>query len=279
MRPLLAALAGAAVTTIAARTLAQVRWTHRGDWVRTNYRDQQVSLAGGLATATGAVATAAAAPATTRSRAGAALGVAGAAVFGLIDDQAHDPAAARGLKGHLRALREGRITTGTVKLFGIPATALAAAACLTGDRPATHAGGAARTLDLLLGGALIAGTANLVNLFDLRPGRALKAGTLPALLLQPAGGSAAALGAAAAGVIAGSCPGDLTERTMLGDTGANALGALLGTGLALLPAAAARAGALGAVVALIVLSEKVSFSAVIDRSPVLHRIDAWGRPQ
>ena len=81
----------------------------------------------------------------------------------------------------------------------------------------------------------------------------------------------------ACGVVAAAWTGDLTERTMLGDTGANALGALVGTGLALVPSAAVRAGALTGVVTLIVLSEKVSFSAVIDRTPLLHAVDRWGR--
>src|SRR5699024_11876294 len=120
-----------------------------------------------------------------------------------------DPAAPLGRKGPLRALPQGRTPPGALKPLGTPATALAGAAYLTGDRPAAPVGGAARTLDVLLGGALIAGTANLINLFDLRPGRALKASALPALLLQPAGGIPATLGAAAAGVIAGSCPQDL----------------------------------------------------------------------
>lgn len=64
---------------------------------------------------------------------------------------------------------------------------------------------------------------------------------------------------------------------MLGDTGANALGALVGAALALVPSAAVRTGALAGVVTLVVASEKVSFSAVIDRVPLARAVDRWGR--
>ena len=71
---------------------------------------------------------------------------------------------------------------------------------------------------------------------------------------------------------------DLAGRAMLGDTGANAAGALVGTALL------ERSGRRGRVVALVVLagltlaSEKVSFTAVIESTPGLRELDAWGRP-
>jgi hypothetical protein len=70
---------------------------------------------------------------------------------------------------------------------------------------------------------------------------------------------------------------DLGERAMLGDMGANALGALAGALLveALpLPWLAACAVVL---LALNLASERVSFSAVIERNGVLRRLDMLGR--
>src|SRR5699024_11211401 len=71
----------------------------------------------------------------------------------------------KGLRGHLGALRRGRLTTGALKAAGIPLLALAGAAASPAPR-----GGAM----VLADAALTAGCANLAHLLDLRPGRALK---------------------------------------------------------------------------------------------------------
>jgi hypothetical protein len=84
--------------------------------------------------------------------------------------------------------------------------------------------------------------------------------------------------AAASGAALGVLAPDLAGTAMLGDTGANAAGALLGTALL------ERTGRRGRVVALVVLaaltlaSEKVSFTSVIESTPGLRELDAWGRP-
>ncbi len=85
----------------------------------------------------------------------------------------------------------------------------------------------------MLTAGLVAGTANLLNLLDLRPGRAAKAGVLAAAatLRGPGGG----LVAGPLGATLAVLPDDLGERVMLGDAGANALGALLGLRLAAVP--------------------------------------------
>jgi hypothetical protein len=122
---------------------------------------------------------------------------------------------------------------------------------------------------------LVAGTANLVNLLDLRPGRATKAGALLALplLAGPAGGLAAGPLGASVAVL----PADLDERVMLGDCGANALGAVLGLRLAAGPSRSGRAAALAVVTALTLASEKVSFTRVIESTPGLRELDRLGR--
>jgi len=130
---------------------------------------------------------------------------------------------------------------------------------------------------VLLGAGVIAGTANLVNLLDLRPGRALKAGLLVGAPLATAGGAGAGIAAGAAGAAGGLLPADLDEQIMLGDAGANALGALLGTALAARTGPAGRAVLLAGLVALTAASEKVSFTQVIQRTPVLRELDALGR--
>ncbi|MEV5504389.1 hypothetical protein AB0M50_54195, partial [Nonomuraea fuscirosea] len=70
---------------------------------------------------------------------------------------------------------------------------------------------------------------------------------------------------------------DLGERAMLGDAGANALGALLGLAAVTQLGRPGRYVLLGTVVALTAAAEKVSFTKVIAGNPVLHRIDMLGR--
>ena len=128
--------------------------------------------------------------------------------------------------------------------------------------------------DLLLDSVLVAGTSNLVNLFDLRPGRALKVGLIGAATVAAAGAPAQA--AAVVGPVAASLPADLAELDMLGDSGANALGGVVGVGLTQ-ASRPVRLAVAAAVVGLTLASEKVSFSRVIERTSALSALDAWGR--
>ncbi len=84
--------------------------------------------------------------------------------------------------------------------------------------------------------------------------------------------------AAAVGAGLGVARPDLAGRAMLGDTGANAAGALLGTALVERTGRGGRLVALGVLAALTLASERVSFTAVIESTPGLRELDAWGRP-
>jgi hypothetical protein len=126
---------------------------------------------------------------------------------------------------------------------------------------------------------LVALAANLGNLFDMAPGRAIKVGTVAAVALVAATGAPAALAGAAA--VGGSAlavlPEDLGEELMLGDTGANALGAALGLGVVLVCDERTRVVVLVVVAAANLASEVVSFSRVIDAVPPLRLLDRAGR--
>jgi len=277
-------------------------------WERTNFHGVTVSLRGGVAMAGASVASAAVASAFSdqpRAALGGVVASLGGGLAGYIDDVdqgAHDGGkVAKGLKGHLGALAHGQVTTGVIKIAGIGASALAASA-LVGSK-ATSVGG--KVADLAVNTVLIAGTANLANLLDLRPGRALKATVLVAAPLSyfscadaktPASGASGAPSAKpvspaspasaqrllASGLNAAAITAlveDLQETTMLGDTGANAAGALLGTSLAANDSWKLRLGTALGVVGLILASEKVSFSKVIAANPALNWLDQlWRRP-
>jgi glucosyl-3-phosphoglycerate synthase len=167
--------------------------------------------------------------------------VAAVAALGLADDLWSG--AERGFRAHLG---RGR-TTGVLKLLGIPLVGLFATRRLSGA--------------LLVGLA-----ANFLNQLDTRPGRALKA----YLLAAPFAG-------APVGVAVLLAPYDLREMTMLGDTGANALGAMLGLNSVGKLTGRGRWSAIGVLAGLTLLGETRSLGELIERTPVLRELDALGR--
>ncbi|HEX3205366.1 MAG TPA: hypothetical protein VHQ68_03925 [Propionibacteriaceae bacterium] len=241
-------------------------------WIRTNHAGASVTLAEGpiavVALVIGAGVDRLLDSSGRRSLAVAVASV-GSGVVGAYDDL-YGTTQAKGFRGHLRALSSGKVTSGTIKVLGVGLSAGAAATMVQRSRPGCPKP-VCRGLDWLLDTALIAGTANLTNLLDLRPGRAAKA-----IILLGSGlvgfGAAPAVGAAA-----GILPSDLAARSMLGDCGANALGAAVGTAAAQALPRRFRALACGAVAALNLASERVSFTAVIERTPLLRELDQLGR--
>jgi UDP-N-acetylmuramyl pentapeptide phosphotransferase/UDP-N-acetylglucosamine-1-phosphate transferase len=287
--PVLTGVTAAIAASLAYRALRRFPPGGEKPWARVNHRGEPVTLlegpavvAGSLAgTAVAAMATAVAASPVLPSQVALALSVAGggAAAFGALDDL-KGSGKRRGLRGHLGALRHGEVTTGAVKLAGIGATGTAAALILRRDGHGP--------VDCAVNAALIAGGANLLNLFDLRPGRAIKVMLLAAGLIGASGvgadGSSAGRDARAATAVAAPVgaalallPADLREQAMLGDAGANALGAMLGVAAATALPRPARIGLLAGIVALTGLSEKVSFTRVIARTPALNWLDMLGR--
>jgi UDP-GlcNAc:undecaprenyl-phosphate GlcNAc-1-phosphate transferase len=254
----------------------------RSSLARVNYRKREVVAGLGLLLPIGQLAWAAPLAVAARvdplragragllAPSGLAVVVAGLAfvVLGLVDDLIEDPGGRRGFRGHLRALATGRLTGGGIKLLGGALAGLLAASMATPpDRPPWA---------VLLGGLVVASAANTANLLDLRPGRCAKV-FLPlwvaGCVIDPGGGAwSAGLGGAALAAL----PFDLREEGMLGDAGANALGAVVGTLLLAGPMWLVWAAA-AILVALQLASERVSFSRVIEGNRVLRAADRLGR--
>ena len=173
------------------------------------------------------------------------LGVAGIALLGLADDLWSGPE--RGFRAHLA---KGS-TTGVVKAVGIPLVALATTRSL---RKAT----------------LVALAANALNQLDTRPGRALKAFLVGTAIVRGPAKRYVPIAVLLA-------PYDLREMTMLGDAGANALGALLGYGSVGKLTARGQLFAIAALAGLTAVGEARSLSDLIERAPVLSRLDRLGR--
>ena len=195
----------------------------------------------------------------------ASLGACLVAVAGLVDDLA--PPGPRGLRGHLRALGQGRVTSGIVKLVVTLGCSVLVVAPVQGRTAAAR----------IAGVLLIAGATNLWNGLDVRPARALK-------FFYPVGATAFATPLAAIpfapGIVLGAMivfPWDAGERAMLGDSGANLLGFTAGLclfhvlhGIVLWIAAVLAVG-------LNVLADTVTLSRVIESTPPLRWFDRLGR--
>ncbi len=190
----------------------------------------------------------------------------GVGCLGLIDDMAAGPA--RGLRGHWAALARGEPSTGALKAAGTLALAAYAAA-------AEGSGGPPYVAEVLV----LALAAHLGNLLDTRPGRIEKALGVVAAVACLASWSLAPLETIAPLLPAVALCSWLTlsERAMLGDTGASLLGGMIGV---LLVGALSSLGIALALVGLVVISlygEFRSLSAAIERVPPLQRLDSLGR--
>jgi UDP-GlcNAc:undecaprenyl-phosphate/decaprenyl-phosphate GlcNAc-1-phosphate transferase len=195
----------------------------------------------------------------------------GVAFLGLLDDSLGQGALAgapRGWRGHARALRDGRLSTGAIKAIG----ALALAAYVVSGR-------GLQSFEYLADVALLILTTNLFNLLDLRPGRAEKALALLGLGLclgAWTGEPLKLLGIFVGPVIVGAWF-TLRERAMLGDTGAALVGAIAGVWLLTTLDETGRLIALGVVAAVTIYGELRSISAVVESIPPLRSLDSLGR--
>lgn len=202
----------------------------------------------------------------------ATIGCVLVAAVGLVDDLV--PQRTRGLRGHLRALAGGELTTGVLKLIVVVGAAVYVEATLG---PRSAAGTVA-------GVVVLAAAANLWNGLDVAPGRALKAYLVAMALVVLIALAASVRGWSAAsvciGVTAGALlvlPFDLRERAMLGDAGANLLGFALGIALVTGSSDVVLVALAVVLVALNVVAETYTLSRVIDRFAPLRWLDRLGR--
>ena len=198
--------------------------------------------------------------------------VLGVALLGLIDDLLGG--SSRGWRGHGGAVLRGQFSTGAMKAVGSLALALYAL-------QATTFFGTGR---YLLQVAVLVLTTNLFNLLDLRPGRSAKAFVLLGALLSLIAWHGRyglnaplwELGPFAAPILVVGFF-DLRERTMLGDVGANVIGAVAGLWLVYALDTTGQMIALAIVLGLTVYAEFRSLNALIERTPLLRQIDSIGR--
>ena len=172
-----------------------------------------------------------------------------------------------GLKGHFKSLLNGKLTTGGFKaLFG-GFVGLVVSVCISSS-----------IVDIIVNTLIIALSTNLMNLFDLRPGRAIKAylvimipiyitltgytKVFPLLILPN---------------VLAYFNTDLKARGMMGDTGSNVLGISIGVLMALGYGIKVRLAWLVFLILMHLITEKFSLTKIIEKNRVLKFIDNLGR--
>ena len=172
-----------------------------------------------------------------------------------------------GFKGHFKSLFKGELTTGGFKaLFG-GFVGLVVSVCISSS-----------IVDIIVNTLIIALSTNLMNLFDLRPGRAIKAYLLimipiyitltgytkvfPLLILPN---------------VLAYFNTDLKARGMMGDTGSNVLGISIGVLMALGYGIKVRLAWLVFLILMHLITEKFSLTKIIEKNRVLKFIDNLGR--
>jgi UDP-N-acetylmuramyl pentapeptide phosphotransferase/UDP-N-acetylglucosamine-1-phosphate transferase len=194
--------------------------------------------------------------------------VLGVAALGLFDDAYSGPS--RGWRGHGGAVAAGQFPTGLLKAVGTHGLAADASDELLFARD---------TGQFLLEVLVLVLATNLFNIIDLRPGRAVKAYVLllAGLLIAEGLDLLEAVGAYTGAILVAGAY-DLRERGMLGDTGANLVGAAAGVALVLTISSTTGLAIAAAVLAAITAyGEFRSISALVDRAPGLRHLDSIGR--
>ena len=190
----------------------------------------------------------------------------GVGVLGLMDDTLSGEE--RGLRGHAKAVLRGQFSTGMLKAIGTLSLAIA---YLEDRYQSSEWRGWLCVLVLVL-------ATNMGNLLDLRPGRATKGFLLFLIAMLVAGRT---LGLEIVAPFAGPLLVfgllDLRERCMLGDTGANLLGACAGIYMVIEFETTGLAVAAAVLLTLTIIGEFGSFSRIIERFPPLRALDSLGR--
>lgn len=202
------------------------------------------------------------------------MGIAIVTFLGLVDDTLGSREDS-GLKGHFMALLKGRLTTGGLKALagGIVALTLAVQ-----NYPAQW--WQLTTIPwIVVDTLMIALSINAINLLDLRPGRACKGFILLAIIVTTVswGNERILTMVLLVGCVLSYLPWDLKARTMMGDTGSNALGLAIGVTAAWAFSPYPKLLYLLFLILFHILTEKYSLTKIIANNKVLDYLDKLGR--
>ncbi|MFR6245570.1 MAG: glycosyl transferase [Romboutsia timonensis] len=172
-----------------------------------------------------------------------------------------------GLKGHFKSLLNGKLTTGGFKaLFG-GFIGLVISIAISKN-----------IYDIVINTLIIALSTNLMNLLDLRPGRAIKGYLVISIVLL------FTLGEYTRNLLLLILPNviayfnqDLKAKAMMGDTGSNVLGISIGILFVMGYSLKVRLIWLAFLIFIHILTEKYSLTKIIENNKFLNFIDKLGR--
>jgi len=171
----------------------------------------------------------------------------------------------QGFKGHLKSVLEGQLTTGLLKAL----ISLVAVFLVINIEKINIYHKITNLLVILL-------MTNLINLFDLRPGRALKFFLILSVPLFVQGNFFLYLLPVFL-IMTVYLSLELQGKVMLGDTGSNTLGAILGIGYIKTFSIINKIFLLVFLLFLNIAAERISFSGVIQKNRYLRWFDHLGR--
>lgn len=195
------------------------------------------------------------------------IGTFSASLTGYIDDNSNDKV--KGLSGHIKSLRNNILTSGIIKAFtGVLTSLIICFVC-------RYSG-----YNFLINFLIIPLSQNFINLLDLRPARAIKAYSAFSIMLLPFMFNnniyLYALVSIAISLLF-YMPHELNETLILGDTGSNLLGIILGIIIASINNLLPRIVLLIFFIIVQIYAERKSINLLIERHYVLKLIDMVGR--
>ncbi len=194
------------------------------------------------------------------------FGIMSMSFVGFIDDSIGNRDVT-GLKGHFLALLKGRLTTGGFKaiLGGFVGLVI----CVSFNKTIA---------EIIVGTLVVALSTNLMNLLDLRPGRAIKVYILISLILFV---SASVFEKEMLMLILPAVLAyfyyDLKAKAMMGDAGSNVLGISLGIFIVISHSIQLQLFCLILLIAVHFVAEKFSITKIIEKNFLLNYIDKLGR--
>lgn len=188
-------------------------------------------------------------------------------MIGLLDDLIGDEKV-KGFKGHIKSFFKGKLTTGAMKAGTGFLISFFVSIIISEN-----------LIEIIVNTFLIALFTNSINLFDLRPGRAIKVFLLISLIMLFSNeiNEYNFILFSFYGILFIYLPIDLKALAMMGDIGSNVLGMTLGVYCVFTHNIIVKSIYLFILLLIHIMAEKISFSKIIENNKVLNFIDQLGR--